>query len=142
MYCRIVEMILLSIYLTDYSIANLHAFIQIFLIFCIKIKHPGCFFSWALPTPGLWNKDGGFWQYYRCRRDKDGDSSIPFRVRYPQTFLFTDTGSVALHRALSADSVLDPSSGIFESTSSPHSGWPDRASFPVSCHLGTRFLFW
>ena len=78
---------MLSIYLTDYSITNLHAFIQIFLIFCTKIKHPGCFFSWALPTPGLWNKDGGFWQYYKYRWDKDGDSSIPFRVRCPQTFL-------------------------------------------------------
>lgn len=39
---------------------------------------------WALPTPGLWNKDGGFWQYYKCRRDKDGDSSIPFRIRCPR----------------------------------------------------------
>ena len=63
---------------------NLHTFIQIFLIICTKIKHPGCFFSWALPTPGLWNKDGGFWQYYKCRRDKDGDSSIPFRIRCPR----------------------------------------------------------
>ena len=84
MYCRIVEMILLSIYLTDYSIANLHSFIQIFPIFCTKIKHPGCFFSWALPTPGLWNKDRGFWLSYRCRRDKDGDSGIPFRVCCPR----------------------------------------------------------
>ncbi len=75
---------MLSIYLADYSITNLHAFIQIFLIFCTKIKHPGCFFPWALPTPGLWNKDGGFWQYYKCRRDKDGNSSIPFRVRCPR----------------------------------------------------------
>ena len=82
--CRILRLILLSIYLTDYSITNLHTFIQIFLIFCIKIKHPVCFFSWALPTPGLWNKDGGFWQYYKCRRDKDGDSSIPFRIRCPR----------------------------------------------------------
>lgn len=49
---------------------NLHTFIQIFLIICTKIKHPGCFFSWALPTPGLWNKDG--------------DSSIPFWVRCPR----------------------------------------------------------
>ena len=63
-------LILLSIYLTDYSIATLHAFIQIFLIFCTKIKHPSCFFPWALPTPGLWNKDG--------------DSGIPFRVRCPR----------------------------------------------------------
>ena len=39
---------------------------------------------WALPTPGLWNEDGGFWQYYKCRRDKDGDSSIPFRIRCPR----------------------------------------------------------
>ena len=84
MYCRIVEMILLSIYLTDYSIANLHSFIQIFPIFCTKIKHPGCFFSWALPTPGLWNKDRGFWLSYRCRRDKDGDSGIPFRGCCPR----------------------------------------------------------
>ena len=78
------DLILLSIYLTDYSITNLHAFIQIFLIFCTKIKHPVSFFSWALPTPGLWNKDGVSWQYYRCRRDKDGDSSIPFKARCPR----------------------------------------------------------
>ena len=77
-------MILLSIYLTDYSITTLHAFIQIFLIFCTKIKHPVCFFPWALPTPGLWNKDGVSWQYYRCRRDKDGDSGIPIRGRCPR----------------------------------------------------------
>lgn len=30
------EIDLLTIYPTDYSIANLHTFIQIFLIFCIK----------------------------------------------------------------------------------------------------------
>ena len=142
MYCRIVEMILLSIYPTDYSIANLHTFIQIFLIFCTKIKHPGCFFSWALPTPGLWNKDGGFWLYYRCRRDKDGDSGIPFQGALPQTFLSIDTGSAALHRELSAGSVPAPSFDISGSTSSPHSDWPNRASFPVSYHLGTRFLSW
>ena len=76
--------ILLSIYLTDFSITNLHVFMQIFLFFCIKIKHPGSSFLWALPTPGLWNKDGRFRQYYRCRRDKDGDSSIPFGVRCPR----------------------------------------------------------
>lgn len=74
------EIDLLSIYPTDYSIANLHSFIQIFLIFASK-KHPVCFLSWALPTPSLWNKDGGFWQYYKCRRDKEGDSGIPFRIR-------------------------------------------------------------
>ena len=26
--------------------------------FASKIKHPDCSFSWALPTPGLWNKIG------------------------------------------------------------------------------------
>lgn len=82
--CRDLRSIVLSIYLTDYSIANLHTFIQTFLIFCIKIKHSACFFSWALPSPGLWNKDGGFWQYYKCRRDKDGDSGIPFRICCPR----------------------------------------------------------
>ena len=25
---------------------------------------------WALPTPNLWNRIGNFWQYYKCRRNR------------------------------------------------------------------------
>ena len=57
-------------------------------------------------------------------------------------FPFTDTGSAVLRRGLSAGSVPGPSFGISGSTSSPHSGWPDRVSFPANYHLGTRFLSW
>ena len=31
---------------------------------------------WALPTPGLWNKTGLFWQYSQCRWNKAGAAAF------------------------------------------------------------------
>lgn len=137
--CRIIIWSLLSIYLSNYSVANFYGFIQKCSIVCVK-KAFSCSFSWALE----W--DWGFWQYCRCQRNKSGDSGIPFRVFYPQTFLmvrsfcFTDAWSTVLYIGLSADSISNSSSGISGFASSPYSGWPDKASFPVYCYLWTRFL--
>lgn len=56
--------------------------------FVPKIKHPDCFFPWALPTPGLWNKVGG------CGNTIDADgirlgTAALLHCALPQAFLFT-----------------------------------------------------
>ena len=54
--------------------------------FAPKIKHPDCFFSWALPTPGLWNKIG----LSGNTIDADGirlGTAAPFHGVLPQPFL-------------------------------------------------------
>ncbi len=43
-------MILVSIYLFDYNIANLYGSIQKCLFFISKTKHTDCSFPWTLPT--------------------------------------------------------------------------------------------
>ncbi len=44
-------------------------------------------FPWALPTPGLWNKAGIFWQYYQCRWNKAGMAGI-FKCCHPGLFVY------------------------------------------------------
>lgn len=54
--------------------------------FAPKIKHPDCFFSWALPTPGLWNKIG----LSGNTIDADGirlGTAASFHSALPQAFL-------------------------------------------------------
>lgn len=76
----------MSIYLSVYSITNLHDSIQECQIFCTKNKASRLLFSWALPIPGFWNKFGVFGNTI----DADGiglGTVAPFHGVLPQAFL-------------------------------------------------------
>lgn len=71
--------------------------------FAPKTKHPDCFFSWALPTPDLWNKIGF------CGNTIDADGirlgtatllhcALPQAFLMKRSFYFTDIVSAALRR--------------------------------------------
>ncbi len=82
-------MILVSIYLSVYSITNLHGSVQECQIFLHQKKHPDCFFSWVLPTPGRWNKFG----FCGNSIDVDGiglGAAALLHCALPQAFLFAD----------------------------------------------------
>ena len=55
----------------NYSLTIHTDFINLFSIFLYHnqalAEQP---VMWALPTPGLWNKSGDFWQYNKCRWNK------------------------------------------------------------------------
>ena len=55
--------------------------------FAPKIKHPDCFFSWALPTPGLWNKIGLSGNTIDADGIRLGTAAL-FHSALPQAFLF------------------------------------------------------
>ena len=42
----------------------------IFDFFAWQVMHHDYCLLWALPTPDLWNRIGNFWQYYKCRRNR------------------------------------------------------------------------
>lgn len=70
---------LLSNVLSIYSITTTGFFIHHYLIFLHKNKDiPKIAFLWALPTPGLRNKTGFFWQYSECRGNKAGAAVLSF----------------------------------------------------------------
>ena len=98
-YCRILGLNLLSIYLSDCSITSPYRFIQKYLFFCTKIKHSGCSFPWALPTPGLWNKIGISGNTIDADGIRLGTAAF-FTVRCPRLSFSTDTVSVVPHRGL------------------------------------------
>ena len=105
--------ILLLITFSINSITITSFFIQVIWIFCIKNKGIGwLLFSWALPTPGLRNKAGFFWQYYQCRRNKVFVRVARVWAWPPWLFPFINAASAVPHTTRSADLIPDPIHGI------------------------------
>ena len=133
--------ILLSITFSINSITITSFFIQVIWFFCIKNKSiDWLLFSWALPTPGLRNKAGFFWQYYQCRRNKVFVRVARVWTWPPWLFPFINAVSAVPRTTRSADLIPDPIHGISASIFLWYFHWPDRASSPGTGRLETHFL--